>query len=156
MQGSGTDIYYSPDQFHYVYQPLNGDGEIVARVVSVQNTNDSAMAGVMIRQSLTDSSPYAMIEILAKKTSGFQWRLTAGARSFSNGSSGGIPYWIQLVRAGNNFTAYRSTNGTAWTQVGATTTVNMTASVYVGLAVTAHNNAALCTAVFDNVTKIGN
>jgi len=29
----------------------------------------------------------------------------------------------------------------------------MAANVYVGLAVTAHDNAGLCTAVFDNIRK---
>ncbi len=152
MTATGADIFFPPDQFHFVYQPMSGDGEIVARVVSLQKTNDMAKAGVMIRQSLAPGSPYAMMEILAKKTSGFQWRLTPGKRSFSNGSSGATPYWIRLVRAGNNFTAYRSPDGTTWIQVGSTKTVSLATNVYVGLAVTAHNNAATCTAVFDNVS----
>ena len=41
VKGSGADIYGTSDQFHFVYQTLSGDGEIKARVVSVQNTNTS-------------------------------------------------------------------------------------------------------------------
>ena len=156
VAGSGADIFGSSDKFHYVYQPLAGDGEILARVVSVQNTNDYAKAGVMIRQDLTAGSPYAMMEILPRKSSGFQWRLTSGATTLSIGSTGAAPYWVRLVRAGNAITAYRSADGSNWIQVGSTTVVNMTTNVYVGLAVTSHNTAATCTTVFDNVTKIGN
>src|SRR5438874_7453772 len=38
--------------FHYAYRPLDGDGEVVARVNAVENTNEHAKAGVMIRDSL--------------------------------------------------------------------------------------------------------
>jgi hypothetical protein len=155
VAGSGTDVYGYTDQFHFAYQTLAGDGEIVARVASVQNTNAYAKAGVMIRQDLTPSAAYAMMEILPRGTSGFQWRPTLGANTASVGSSGAAPYWVRLVRAGTTLTAYRANDGVNWTPVG-TQTVNLSGTVYVGLAVTAHNNAAACTAVFDNVTKIGN
>jgi glucose/arabinose dehydrogenase len=151
VQGSGTDIYGYSDQFHFVYQPLSGDGEIRARVVSIQNTNAYLKVGVMIRQSLAANSPYAMMEMLPN-SSGFQWRLTTGGATTSVGSSGKAPYWIRLVRGGNVFTAYRSVDGNNWIQVGSPTTVNLTSAIYAGLAVTSHNNAATCTAVFDNVT----
>jgi hypothetical protein len=39
LKGSGADIGGTADAFHYVYQPLTGDGEIVARVASLQNTH---------------------------------------------------------------------------------------------------------------------
>src|SRR5439155_16520676 len=42
--------------------------------------------------------------------------------------------------------------GTSWTQVGATTTINMSASAYIGLAVSALNgNSTALPAVFDSV-----
>ncbi|MGE5278562.1 MAG: hypothetical protein ACM3SU_16345 [Acidobacteriota bacterium] len=56
------------------------------------------------------------------------------------------------MRSGSTFTAFRSADGVSWTQVG-TATIPMAANVYIGLAVMAHNNAALCTAVFDSVRK---
>ena len=42
-------------------------------------------------------------------------------------------------------------NGTTWTQVD-TATIPMATSVYVGLAVTSHNNPVLCTSTLDSVT----
>ncbi|MGH9368701.1 MAG: PKD domain-containing protein, partial [Thermoanaerobaculia bacterium] len=152
VRGSGADVYGYTDQFHFVYQQLSGDAEIVARVVSVENTHSYAKSGVMIRQDLTATSPYAMMEILPRGSSGFQWRLTPGATTLSVGSSGAAPYWVRLVRSGSAFTAYRSSDAINWIQVGTTTTVNLTSSVYVGLAATSHNNSAVCTSVFDNVT----
>ena len=150
VRGSGADVYGLTDQFHFVYQELTGDGEIVARVASVANTNNYAKAGVMIRQDLTTNSPYAMVEILPRKASGFQWRLAPGGTTASSGGNGAAPYWVRLVRSGNTFTGYQSADGTSWQALGSTT-VALAADVFVGLAVTAHNNTTTCTAVFDNV-----
>ena len=34
ISGDGADIWGSGDQFHYTYKQLDGDGEMIARVVS--------------------------------------------------------------------------------------------------------------------------
>ena len=39
VTGAGVDIWDASDQFRFVYQTLDGDGEIVARVDSLQNTD---------------------------------------------------------------------------------------------------------------------
>jgi len=39
------------DGLHFVYQPLAGDGTIMARVVSVQGSS-AAQAGIMVREML--------------------------------------------------------------------------------------------------------
>jgi regulation of enolase protein 1 (concanavalin A-like superfamily) len=65
-----------------------------------------------------------------------------------------LPRWIRLVRAGNVFTGYESSNGATWSQVGSVT-LALPASLYVGLAVTSHNDGMLTTAVFDNVSFVG-
>ena len=59
------------------------------------------------------------------------------------------PYWVKIIRSGNLFSGYILPNGTAWTKVGEQT---MSTSVYIGLAVTSHDDGELCTATFQNVT----
>ena len=58
VDGSGYDIYGTHDQFHYVYQTLNGDGTIIARVRYQTNSSASAKAGVMIKASTTAGSSF--------------------------------------------------------------------------------------------------
>ena len=65
-----------------------------------------------------------------------------------------MPHWVRLVRAGQTFRAYFSTDGTTWTS-GGTTTIVMGATIYVGLAVTSHNQSALATAKFRSVSVTG-
>lgn len=156
IKGSGADIWGSSDAFHYAYQPLTGDGEITARVVSQSNTHSQALAGVMIRESLNSNSRHALAAVTPGDGVGVTWRTnTGGSSTYSDGpSSAKAPYSVRLNRTGNVITAYRSQNGTSWTQI-AQKTVNMSSSVYIGLAVTSHKTNQLSTAVFENVSVTG-
>ena len=152
LKGSGADIWDFADAFHFVYQPLARDGEIIARVTSLENTHVWAKAGVMIRASLTASAPYAMMLVTPARGGGYQWRY------FTNGNSGSridsrarTPYWMRLVRQGNVLTGYTSTDGVTWNLWQTQTIPNLPATVYIGLAVSSHNNGLLSTATFDNV-----
>ena len=62
-----------------------------------------------------------------------------------------LPAYLRVTRLGNNFSTYYSTNGTTFTQMGATQTVAMPATLRIGLAVTSHTTGTLATATFDNV-----
>src|SRR5204863_3532340 len=46
IAGSGADIWTGADQFRYAYQNINGDVEVIAKVVSEQQTHAFAKAGV--------------------------------------------------------------------------------------------------------------
>jgi hypothetical protein len=152
VTASGYDIEWDLDQFHYVYQPWTGDGQIIARVVSVQPTDPWSKAGVMFRQNLSQNTRNAHMLITPGNGLAFQRRLTPNA--FTQHTTGALvpaPYWVRLVRAGDLFSAYSSPDGVTWTLVGSDT-IAMPTTLYVGLSLTSHNNAALCTATFDNVT----
>jgi hypothetical protein len=110
----------------------------------------------MIRASLDANAANAFIAVSPSNGVSFQYRSSTGGGSANNNTTGfSAPYWVRLVRSGNTFTGYRSPDGVSWTQQGSATTISMASTVYVGLAVTAHNNSSLCTAVFDNVTLPG-
>jgi hypothetical protein len=74
------------------------------------------------------------------------------------------PYWVKLVRQGNVFTGYHSPDGINWTMKdpsGTETdamnpvTIPMAANVYIGLALTSHENDVLRMAQFSNVSTSG-
>ena len=167
MTGSGADIWdIGPgageyhDEFHFAYKMLTGPGSIIAKVQSVQNTNVWAKAAVMIRETLDSNSKHALAAVTPGSGVAFQGRTEPGAASFNTALTGfAPPYWVKLERdVAGYFSAYHSANGTTWEliQQGQATPIPMTSNVYMGLALTSHNTALTCQAVFSNVTTTGN
>jgi glucose/arabinose dehydrogenase/regulation of enolase protein 1 (concanavalin A-like superfamily) len=154
LSASGHDIWGTSDAFRFIYQPISGNVDIRARVTGMTNTHPWAKTGVMIRETLSSNSKHAMVVVTPGNGVAFQRRTSTGGSSAHTAATGAAPYWVRLVRNGNTFTAYRSSNGTSWTQIGSAT-ISMTANVFVGLPVTSHNNGALCTATITNVTVNG-
>ena len=159
MTASGTDIWNESDEFHFAYKTLTGVGSLVAKVESIDNTNGWAKAGVMIRESLDPGSIHATMVVTPSQGVSFQRRIMTDAASTSANSVAGdeaAPYWIKIERdLSGNFTASHSTNGSTWTMQGAPENIQMSTNVYIGLAVTSHDAALTCQAVFTNVTTTG-
>ena len=59
---------------------------------------------------------------------------------------------MRITRVGSIVTGERSPDGVTWTQQGATQSIPMTSSIFVGLAVSAVDDTKLNTATFSNVT----
>jgi len=158
LSGSGEGTDGSADVFYLAYTNLAGDGQIMARLQSLQGGDPHlAEAGIMIRQSLDPASEQVSLSVNASTNVIFSRRLATPGKSIPNSFQGtnylhGTNYiWLRLMRMGNTFVAHYSTNGLDW-QYMWFTTVNMSSQVQVGLAVTAHYNGELATAVFDNVS----
>ena len=152
VNGEGSDIWGTADEFHYVYRKLDGDGSIIARVVTQQNTAGWAKAGVMMRESTDAGGAHAMMVLTPGNGTAFQWRPSTGASS-SNSNTGGriAPYWVKLVRSGSTISGYSSANGTTWS-LQSTATITMASSALVGLAVDSANSGSLSAVTFDNVS----
>jgi len=154
LSASGNDIWDYADAFRYTYRTITGDGEILARVVSMDNTDDWNKCGVMIRESLSSGSRYAMAFVSSANGASFQYRPeTDGISKEANAITGiTAPYWVKLVKSGMLYTAYISPDGFTWTQVGDTINVGFGEGVpvYAGLALTSHNINQLSHATVDS------
>ena len=150
---NGNDT--TADGFHFVYQPLSGDGTIIARIASL--TGYASQAGIMIRETLAPNA-----------TNDFLWyypgtpnqildteRLNPGA-STSSASNNlqyiNAPYWLKLVRQGNFISPFTSSDGVNWNSMANPLPFTMQANVYIGLGVTDRSLSSTCTAVFDNIS----
>jgi len=156
INASGADIWYAADEFHYVYQPLNGDGELIARLSSLSNQHMWTKAGVMIRETLTANARHGTLFVGSGKGISFQYRSTTGANSGGDNGNGitDLPRWIRITRQGDVIRGYYSADGVNWSQRGTVTLTGLASSVYIGLALTSHVDGVIATAQIDNVQVI--
>jgi len=171
MTATGVDIWNQADEFHFACKILTGSGSIVAKVLSIEQTDPWAKAGVMIRETLDPGSKFAAVYITPTNDDGsatngcrFQARTDTDAAATSDSSVATTeqmaiiaPYWVKLERdVAGNFRGYYSSNGSTWTAISWNPQlITMSSNVYVGLAVTAHNAYAVSEAKFSNVITTG-
>ncbi|MGB2862222.1 MAG: PA14 domain-containing protein [Sedimentisphaerales bacterium] len=159
MTASGTDIWDTADEFRYAFKQLSGAGTISAQVLSVQNTNGWAKAGVMIRETLEPGSKHAFMDITPGYGASFQVRNTIDGTSFQQSQIGiTAPYWVKVERdAAGYFSGYHSADGVTWQQIqeAPPVLIPMSQNVYIGLAVTSHSAGVTCKAEFSDVQITG-
>jgi xylan 1,4-beta-xylosidase len=155
VTGAGDEVGGSYDQFHYVYQPLSGDGQIIARIASINGGSDTGVkAAVVIRETLSDWPPAreAIVGLRSGGGSFFAARTEPQTNAnLTEGPNNATPYWVKLVRRGNTFTGSVSADGAAWTQVGSAT-ITMAQDVYIGLAGGGQTFGVSATSTFERVT----
>lgn len=147
------DIWGKSDGCHFAWQSVKGDVTIIARVLSVELSGHSK-GGLAIRESLDAGSRHATMvdtptdgcQFLVRSETG---NITTVQRTDLN--KGTMPYWVKLVRAGEQITGYESIDGKDWKQTG-TTTLKLSETIYVGLVASSHLKDTLCTVPFDHVS----
>ncbi|WP_228011354.1 DUF1349 domain-containing protein [Nonomuraea phyllanthi] len=171
----GPDGTAVRDKYYFVHQPLTGNGTITARVTNmtgqirlpdiipgVRNVKEGvvpwAKAGLLVRQSLRQGTPYAAVML----TGGHGVRMQ---HDFTHDVAGGPhngPQWLRLTRSGDTVTGYESDDGTTWTVVGTVTLAGLPRTVEIGLFATspgvlwqAAEAFSQVTATFDRITLRG-
>lgn len=155
VAGSGADIWGTADSYHFLYRPLTGLTEIVARLTGQQAPNSLAKAGVMMREGNSGMVAGAGHVTLSVRQDGtvelIRRQALGGTTTVVATTAQAGPVWLKLKRSSSTITASVSTNGTTWRTVG-TTSLSLTSKSQFGLAVTAHDKTTRDTASFDNVS----
>ena len=118
VTGAGTHLGTS-DQGHYVYQLVSGNYEIFGRVTACTQINGLDLCGIELRSSLAANAARMYCGRQVDGTPLLRYRLTDGAASQSTSGSGVVDYF-RIVNLAGQVTCYYGTNGTSWTQHGAT------------------------------------
>lgn len=109
VRGGGEDIWNEHDHFHFVYQPMTGDGEIVAQVTRLDDGDGWIKAGVMMRAGLELDDPHMSMDVTNSNGATVQWRELKGQRSFDETPDPDTERegtWVKVVRQGNTFTNF--------------------------------------------------
>ncbi len=157
VTAGGPDISTTSttDACRYINFPISNSGNctLTARVTSLTGGATTAKAGVMIRETTTNNARHASMFGTQSGTPYQVYRTSAAGNAASSNSTNIIrPYWVRLTRAGNVLTAFTSSDGTGFQQLGTPQTIVFPPEVLAGLAVSARSDGLLSTATFDNVT----
>ena len=124
---SEGSIWGTSDQFHFVYQKLNGDITITARAVELPSLGwgYSTQVVLMLRESLEPGARHvAMIKGGNHATVRYRRVVDDPAEQSRAGPfSGWVRIqgsWMRIQRRGDTFIGSSSTDGVTWTQVGRT------------------------------------
>lgn len=163
------------DDFHFVHQPMTGDGSVTVEVTSQTGVDQSgnpvdpepwAKAGVMIKRSTEAGSDYAA----AVATPEHGIRLQSNFTTDIAGSESAAPRWLRLVREGSTITGLESGDGRTWDEIGSVTLNSLPETVEAGFFVASPPevvverrsgstsvgmSSTLGTATFDNVELDG-
>jgi outer membrane protein assembly factor BamB len=151
IKAGGADIYGTSDQLNYASTPTIGDSILSARVATQANTSSWAKTGVMFRATTDPGSPNYFAFVTPGNGVAVQWRKTLGGATSQVKTTGTVPVYLQIIRTGNTFNAYRSPDGSAWTLIpGSTVTLTFPTTYLAGLASTSHNTSKLGTVTFDS------
>jgi hypothetical protein len=151
IRGSGADIWGPADAFRFVYQPLQSDGEIIARIDTLTNTNPYAKAGLMLRESADAAAAHVVLDVKPDTGIEFMTRSASGDfTSFVAGSTQPFPVWLKLTKTATTITGAMSADGHAWTVVGRADLP--TTPLLAGMVVTSHNNSVTAEALFGQVS----
>jgi hypothetical protein len=145
----GPDGDEVSDTFYFVRQPLTGDGTITVRVTSltgvvptdgatspedmVDGVEPWAKAGLMIRESTDQGSPYAAVMATGSHGVRLQHNYEHDVAGSTARVSEDEPQWLRLTREGDVVTGYESSDGTGWTEVGSVRLDGLPSTVQVGL-----------------------
>jgi uncharacterized repeat protein (TIGR01451 family) len=152
----GADIWAASDQGHLTLTPRYGDFDIHTRVHSLTRVDAIAKAGLMVRENTNANSrvlhnllnpPVTLAgrdlgEAGLRPNPGAATALVPGSSSYY---PVGIPdAWVRIKRTGSLYITYRGWDGVNWIEIGRVN-LGFPDPVLIGLATTAHNNAAPAT-----------
>jgi endonuclease/exonuclease/phosphatase family metal-dependent hydrolase len=140
IDAGGTWIWSTSDSFRFVYQPWRGDATLVVHVDSLTlgGGTDSA-AGVVLRDGLAANAPTVAMLVFDSGKAKFRFRGSAGADITSVGPSSSAARWVKLVRTGNHFEGFTSSDGSTWTSIGSAD-LALASDVFVGIAAVREGN----------------
>jgi regulation of enolase protein 1 (concanavalin A-like superfamily) len=154
---TSSNCFYGPgftsDATAFAQRTLCGDGSITAQVTGISGTA-LGWAGVLMRENNTAGAKKAQLMTNLSTLSRREFRTTTNGAANPQQFPSQDRYWLRIVRAGNQFSMYVSSNGLAWYFVGAQN-VPMNSCIQVGLVATNYQQNSTVTATFANVSFAG-
>jgi hypothetical protein len=168
IQSAGYNIWYTRDEFRYLWKRMSGDVSLAADISYPDSKGyGDRKAVLMIRQNLNDDSKAAMVALHGAGMVHLAWRPERDVRVSDmefriggRGRPGGatpdslvtiVPKRIGIEKRGDEFSLWVSLDGEPMHQFGPPIKLHFDAPFYVGIGFTSHLPTTLDTAVLSNV-----
>jgi hypothetical protein len=149
---SGANMWFTQDTMHYVWRKVSGDGSISADIGFVgTSTQPHRKACLVIRQNLDPGSPYVDVAVHGDGLTSLQFRDAEGGTTREIQSMLASPQRVRLDKIGDMVYLSVARAGEKPKPSGCLFQLHLANPFYIGLAVSAHDNAAFESAVFTQV-----
>ncbi len=147
LAGISSDLHGTPavpigpggepvtDSFYFVHRPLAGNGSVTVSVSALTDNSivPWAKAGLIIKQSTRQGSPYAAIMVTGSHGVRMQYDYTGDTAGLPGSVSAASVRWLRLDRSGDVVTGYDSADGSHWIKVGTVHVAGLGPTVQGGL-----------------------
>jgi len=153
ITGSGTDIWGTADQFHYVWREMSGNFAVSATTQFVTEGVGHRKAVIMLRKSLDTDSAYLDLAVHGDGTPTVQFRTTKGdsTNTVDFPVQGAGTWKLKLVRQGATITFWAGKDDAPLKELGHMAN-QLGSPVLVGLGVSSHTQKASNTVLFSGVS----
>ena len=152
ISGSGANMWFTNDDFHFVWKRVSGDVDLSADIRFLDTKGlDHRKACLLIRQSLEADSAYADAAQHANGLTSLQFRETKGDNTREIQARVSAASRLKLQKRGDYVILSAASAGEPLRPTGAAFRLPMRDPFYVGLGVCSHDASSMTTAEFSHV-----
>jgi hypothetical protein len=152
VSGSGENMWFDSDAFHFVWKKVSGDVALTADISFLgQGVNPHRKAVLMFRQTLDADSAYADVALHGEGLTSLQYRDEKGSATHEIQANISAPRRLRLEKRGDYVYMSLAPQGGKPRMAGGSTRVPLTGTFYVGIGVCSHEKDLVEKAVFSNV-----
>jgi TolB protein len=152
VTGSGDNMWFGEDDFHFVWTKVSGDVALTADIAFIGNTgNNHRKAVLIVRQSLDGNSKAVDVARHGDGLTSLQFRDATGDNTHEVESNASAPQRVRIEKRGDFFYAFISSADGKLQFSGASTKLPLTGPFYIGIGVCAHDKAVIEKVAFTNV-----
>ena len=150
--GSGDNMWFGIDDFHFAWKKISGDVSLTADIAFLgTGGNPHRKAVLMIRQTLDGNSAAVDVAVHGSGLTSLQFRNPVGADTHEVESNVSAPRTVRIEKRGDFIYAFVSGKDGELRPAGAATKLTFTGPFYIGIGVSAHDKDVVEKAVFSNV-----
>ena len=152
ISGSGENMWFGKDAFHFVWKKASGDVTLTADVEFLgQGAQPHRKAVLMVRQTLDADSAYADVALHGNGLTSLQYREEKGGATHEIQANASAPKRLRIVKRGRYFSMWLADDRGKFQLASGATRIALEEPFYVGIGVCSHDENTVEEAVFSNV-----